>query len=131
MFFIKKTEVCNFVDDATIYSCSLNYEGARQKLSNDTHIVPNWFRINSMVANPGKFQIIFLGSSINNNNIIFIVENKHIKSNNEVKLLGIPIDHKLTLTKHINNLRNTGSKTFENFDKNKEIFILRANKTSF
>ena len=54
-----------------------------------------------MVANPGKFQIIFLGSSINNNNIIFIVENKHIKSNNEVKRLGITIDHRLTFTKHI------------------------------
>ena len=75
MFFIKKTEVCNFADDATIYSCSLNYEEARQKLSNDTHIVPNWFRINSMVANPGKFQIIFLRSSINNNITTFIVEN--------------------------------------------------------
>ena len=46
-----------------------------------------------MVANPGKIQIIFLASSINNNkiisdnNIMFIAENKHIKSNNEVKLL--------------------------------------------
>ena len=59
-----------------------------------------------MVANPGKFHIIFVGSSINNNqiisdnNVIFIVENKHIKSNNEVKLLEITIDHKLTFTKH-------------------------------
>ena len=84
-----------------------------------------------MVANPGKFQIIFIGSSINNNNIIFIVENKDIKSNNEVKLLGITINHNLPFTKHINNLCNTASKTFENFDKNKEIFISRANKTSF
>ena len=83
-----------------------------------------------MVANPGKFQTIFLGSSINNNNI-FIVENKNIKSNNEVELLGITIDHKLTFTKHKNNLCNTASKTFENFDKKKEIFISRAKKMSF
>ena len=59
-----------------------------------------------MVANPSKFHIIFLGSSINNNqiisdnNIIFIVQNKHIESNNEVKLLETTIDHKLTFTKH-------------------------------
>ena len=59
-----------------------------------------------MVANPGKFQIIFIRSSIKNNNITFIVENKHIKSTNEVKLLGIIIDHKLTFTKHISNLCN-------------------------
>ena len=131
MFLIKKAKVYNFADDTTIYLCSLNYEEAHRKLSNDTHIVPNWFRINSMVANPGKFQIIFLGPSINNSNILFIVENKHIKSNNEVKLLGITIDHKLTFTKHMKNLCNTASKTFESFDKNKKIFISRANKTSF
>ena len=58
-----------------------------------------------MVANPGKFHIIFLRSSINENqiisdNVIIIVENKHIKSNSEVKLLEITIDHKLTFTKH-------------------------------
>ena len=72
MFFIKETEVYNFVDDTTMYSCSLNYEEAHLKFSNDTHIVLNWFQINSMVANPRKFQIMFLGSLINNNNIIFI-----------------------------------------------------------
>ena len=116
MFFIKKIEVCNFADDTIIYSCSLNYEEAHRRSSDDTHIVPNWFRINCIVANPGKFQIIFIGSSINNNNIIFIVENNRIKSNNKVKLLGITTDHKFTFTKHINNLCNTASKAFENFD---------------
>ena len=126
MFFIKKTEVCNFTYDTTIYSCSLNYEEAHRKLSNDTYIVPNWFWINSMVANPDKFQIIFLRSSINNNNITFILENKHIKSNNVVKLLGIIIDHKLTFTKRVNNLCNTGSKTFEDFHNNKKFFYLTS-----
>ena len=62
---------------------------------------------------------------------MFALENKHLKNNNEVKLLEITIDHKLTVTKHISNSCNKASKTFENFDKNKEIFILRANKTSF
>ena len=39
----------------------------------------------------------------------FTVENKHIKSTNEVKLLRITIDHKLTFTKHINNLCNAAN----------------------
>ena len=51
-----------------------------------------------MTANPGKFQKMFLRSSINNDNITIIVENKHIKSAYEVKL-----------TKHISNLCNTAS----------------------
>ena len=57
-----------------------------------------------MVANPGKFQIMFLGSKINNSKIKFVIENKQIKCKREVKLLGITIDEKLTFTNHIANL---------------------------
>ena len=106
-FFIKETEVCNFTDDTNFYWCSLNFEEAHRKLSSDTNIVLNWFRINSIVANPGKFQIMFLKSWINNSNFTFMVEN--IKSNNEVKHLRITIDHKVNFTKHINNLWKTES----------------------
>ena len=55
IFFIQETEVCNFTDDTTIYSCSWNYKEAAHKLSTDTYVVLNWFKVNSMVANPGKF----------------------------------------------------------------------------
>ena len=95
-----------------------------------THIVLNWFQINSMVATPVKFQM-FLGSSINNNHITFIVENKHLAGIiNKVKLLGITICHKLTFKKHMNHLCNATS-NHKSFDKNKKIFISIANKTSF
>ena len=50
IFFIQETEVCNFADDTTIYSCSLNYEEVADKLSNDTYIVLNWFKVNSMAG---------------------------------------------------------------------------------
>ena len=109
MFFIQETEVCNFADDTAIYSCSSNYEEATQKLSADTHLVLNWFRINSMVASPSKFQIMFLGSNIDNNEITFMVEDKKVKSKAEVKLLGITIDDKLSFNKHISNLCSTAS----------------------
>ena len=56
-----------------------------------------------MVANPGKFQIMFLGSKIDNSKITLAVEKKQIKCKREVKLLGITIDEKLTFTKHIAN----------------------------
>ena len=109
MFFIQETEVCNSAGDTTIYSCSSNYEEATQKLSADTHLVLNWFRINSMVANPSKFQIMFLGSNIDNNEITFLVEDKKVRSKTEVKLLGITIDDKLSFNKHISNLCSTAS----------------------
>ena len=104
IFFIQETEVCNFPDDTTIYSCSLNYKEAAHKLSNDTYIVLNLFKVNSMAANPGKFQIMFLGSKIYNSKITFAIENKQIKCKREVKLLGITIDEKLTFARHIANI---------------------------
>ena len=109
IFFIQGTEVCNSADDTTIYSCSLNYKEAAHKLSNDTHIVLNWFKVNSMVANPGKFQV-FLGSKIDNYKITFAMENKQIKCKREVKLLGI-----LGM--------QPGKQQIKSFDKNKKILI--------
>ena len=109
MFFIQEIEVCNFADDTIMYSCPPNFEEATLKSSNDTHLILNWFRINSMVANPGKFQIMFLGSNIDNSKITFMVENKRVKSRSEVKLLGIIIHDKLSFTKHIENLCSTAS----------------------
>ena len=76
IFFIQETEVYNFADDTTIYSYSLNYEEVAHKLSNDTYIVLNWFKVYSIAANPGKFQIMFLGSKIDNSKITFAIENK-------------------------------------------------------
>ena len=58
------------------------------KLSIDTYFVFNWFRINSMVANPIKFQIMFPGSNIDNNKIK-VIKDKRIKSRSEVKLPDI------------------------------------------
>ena len=62
-----------------------------------------------MVANPGKFQIMFLGSNIDNSKIIFMIENKRVKSRGEVKLLRITIEDKLCFTIHIENLCSIAS----------------------
>ena len=99
MFFVNETEIFNFADDTTIYSSSLNYEESNQKLSNVTYVVLNWFRINITVANPGKFQM-FLGSSIYNSNITYLVENKHIKGSNEFNFWESP----LMINLHLQNI---------------------------
>ena len=74
MFFIQETKVCNFADDTKLHICSPNFEEATLKLSNNTHSILNGFRINSTVANPDKFQIMFLGSNIDNNKIKFMIK---------------------------------------------------------
>ena len=58
-----------------------------------------------MVANPGKFQIMFLGSKIDNSKITFAIEKNQIKCKREVKLMEITIDEELTFTRHIANIK--------------------------
>ena len=117
MFFTEETEVCNFVNDAAIYSCSLNLKDVILKLSNDTNLILNWFRISSMVANPGKFQIMFIGSNIDNSKKRFMIESKRKKSRSEVKLLGIIIDDNLPFTTQIENLCGTSSNRLRDLER--------------
>ena len=59
--FIEKTEVCNFADDNTIYDCGEDLSNILQNLKHNVKILLKWFRINSLQANPGKFQFMILG----------------------------------------------------------------------
>ena len=51
-----------------------------------------WFKINFLRANPGKFQFIVLGAN-KNDCFNLNVAGKVIRSSREVKLLGITIDY--------------------------------------
>ena len=62
-----------------------------------------WFKINSLKANPGKFQFMVLGNKDERSFNIHI-NNVQIKNSNKVTLLGIKIDKNLTFKKHISEL---------------------------
>ena len=64
--FIKKTEVCNFADDSTIYDCGKEVCNILENLEHDLKILLKWFRINFLQANPGKFQFMILGKKKRN-----------------------------------------------------------------
>ena len=54
-FCVTKSEVCNFADDNTLYSCNKNLKHVFSNLKYDLRNVLDWFKINSMKTNPGKF----------------------------------------------------------------------------
>jgi hypothetical protein len=60
--FIEKTEICNFADDNTIYSCGHDLSLLVNHIIHDMKIVLKWFTINSLKANPDKFQFMVLGT---------------------------------------------------------------------
>ena len=61
-FFIKRSSTTNFADDNTLYAFGDNLEEVIYKLEEDIENASYWFHINKMVANPDKFQLMFLGT---------------------------------------------------------------------
>ena len=53
--FIQKTNMCNFADGNTIYSCNNNLQTILKNLKHDMVNILKWFKVNSMKANPQKF----------------------------------------------------------------------------
>ena len=52
--FVEKTNICNFADDNTIYSCDGCLETVLEDLQNDMKILLNWFKIYSTKPNAKK-----------------------------------------------------------------------------
>ena len=56
----KLTEICNFADDNSLYKGDKNLELLKKLLTEGIKEVLEWFKYNSMVANPEKFQVLLL-----------------------------------------------------------------------
>ena len=52
---IEQSDICNFADDYTLYSCGEGLTEIKENLFFDTKGILNWFRLNSLKANPGKY----------------------------------------------------------------------------
>ena len=50
--FIEKTDICNFADDNTLYKSSPSLSVVLNCLEHDITIALNWFKVNSLKANP-------------------------------------------------------------------------------
>ena len=48
-FFVKKSEICNFVDDNVLYSCDRNLLRIKENLIFDMKNILFWFRTNSLI----------------------------------------------------------------------------------
>ena len=97
---IEKAGICNFADDNTLFASAINYGEVTSILREETRNVLNWFKINSLAANPAKFQIMFLGLA-KTDGIKFSVGDILLVPTDSVQLLGVEIDNKLTFKTHI------------------------------
>ena len=101
--FLLSSLVCNFADDNTLHRCNKESEIVFINLETDLNNAFAWFNINSLKANPGKFQFMVLGTKEDDSFVINITKNK-IKSSTEVTLLVVKIDKQLKFKSHIEEL---------------------------
>ena len=95
------SEICNFADDNTVCSCATSISEISTNLENDLSTLLHWF--DGMVANPDKFQFLFLG--LNQKHMLGLnIEGVKIHSTSNFKLVGIEIDNQLRFNKHIKTL---------------------------
>ena len=95
LLFIERTNICNFSDDNTIYSCNINLQTILKNLKYDMQNILKWFKVNSMKPNRKKFQLTILGKSIRQS-IILNINNVKIRESSSVVLLGLTIDNRPT-----------------------------------
>ena len=107
-FEIQKSNICNFADDNTLYFCSQDLQTVIENLTYDVKNVLTWFKINSMKANPEKFQFMIL-SKTRRLEYNLLIDSNVIKESADVELLGLIIDNKLSFEKHIARLCQTAT----------------------
>ena len=67
LFFVtKKSDICNFAGDNTLYSCGANLKTVLENLKHDASELLYWFKISFMKANPEKLQFMILSKNRTN-----------------------------------------------------------------
>ena len=60
-FFITQTDVCNYADDSTFYTCDKDLKSLIQRLEHDSLIAIEWFDCNYMKLNSKKCHLLLAG----------------------------------------------------------------------
>lgn len=110
-YFIDKCDLYNYADDNMLSSIDSNVQSIKYSLSSETNVLMEWFKNNSLGANPSKFQSILLSGKSKNEDVLLIdVDNSVIESAESITVLGIDIDRKLNFNHHISRVCIKASK---------------------
>lgn len=108
-------KVVSYADDTQFIVTGKTIEIVQKKLENVIEKAENWYKSNSLMSNPSKTEVIFFtprnnnySKNVNNPTISVYEEGKEVKieAANDVKVLGVQIDSKMTWNEHIKKLRN-------------------------
>ena len=104
-FFIKQATMYSYADDNTLAYFSRSLPDLVKVLEKEAGNALSWLKQNEMIANPDKFHALFVKKDQTNTLGINVDFQGHtIKSEENVKLLGVTLDYKLNFDPHISNL---------------------------
>ena len=91
-----------FADDNTLYACDISLKNLIEKLESSASAVINWFGNNYMKLNNSKCHLLVCDRK--EEIIVANIGNSSIVESDEVKLLGITIDHELKFKSHLTSI---------------------------
>ena len=103
LLFIQDSDICNYADDTTIYTCNKNLDNIVHKLENDCKIALKWFADNFMKLNADKCHLLVLGQRCDDP-VTVRIGSANVVNSYEEKLLGVQIDSKLSFENHVSKL---------------------------
>ena len=103
LLFIQNSDICNYADDTTIYSCDRSLNNITHTLENDCNVALKWFADNFMKLSADKCHLLVLGQRCDDP-VTVKIGNTDVVNSSEEKLLGIHIDSKLSFDHHVSKL---------------------------
>ena len=96
--YINKATLHNYADDNTLTAFSNSFPSLIRILEQESNVAINWLERNQMIANPDKFHAVLVTKGRDDTvGEILTIQGKQIQSEDAVRLLGVKIDHRLTL----------------------------------
>ena len=108
IYYVLQSDLHNFADDNTVSAVAETISELVKSLEDKANVAIEWFHVNEMIVNPGKFKSILLSKSRENLSGYQIklrgheIETK--KNLLSINVLGVTIDSKLSFEKHISQL---------------------------
>ena len=99
LFFIIKTDICNYADDNTPYAVDMSLAGLMEKLESASNCALEWFYDNGMKPNSSKCHLLICGHKFEV--MLCKIGTSQVIETHFVKLLGIKMESELTFNKHM------------------------------
>ena len=102
LFYIIKTDICNYADDTTPYCVDMCLDSLMVNLEGAANNAMKWFHSNGMKLNSKKCHLLVCGHKFEC--MICKIENIQVIETHLVKLLGVKIESDLTFKNHLDNV---------------------------